>query len=179
VTSLAKLRTRLADLTAFVDALNALLEVCEPRQMTYSGPATFVPKEGQESEAIRRRFEVDRIAGRAAYAYAEAGSIIDWKPRGTMQTQPVNPATVWGTILDPDPIVPVSLILACAAQATGILEMRIEQAEEEERNPPPPPPRPPRQSRLRWSHLAPVVKWVGGIAGAVIVAGLTYLLGWR
>jgi hypothetical protein len=178
VTSSATLRKRLADLTAFVNALNALLEVAEPVQVTYSGPSTFVPRDGMETEASRRRLEVDRVAGRAAYAFAEAGSIIEWSPRGTMQTQPVNPATIWATILDSDPIVPVSLIFSCAAQATGVLEMKAEEAEEEERNPTRQP-RPAAAPRVRLSHLAPVVKCAGGVLGTVIGAGILYWLGWR
>jgi hypothetical protein len=179
VTSSVKLRKRLADLTAFVNALNELLEVTEPMQVTYSGPATFVPRNGMEGEASRRRLEVDRAAGRAAYAFAEAGSIIDWKPRGTMQTQPVNPATIWATILDGDPIVPVSLIFSCAAQATGVLEMKIESAEEEERNP--------RRERTTRTERAPsggsVALWSkiwGAIVGVAIVAtALIALAQWQ
>lgn len=178
MTSSATLRTRRADLVAFVDALTHLLTTLQPVQQTFSGPPTWVPRQGIEAEAARLRFDVEKVAGRAAYAFAEAGSFIEWKPRGTWQTQPVNPAQAWNTILTDDPIVPLDVIMACAEQATGILEMKVEAAEEEERNPTAQP-RPATAPRVRLSHLAPVVKWAGGVLGTVIGAGILYWLGWR
>lgn len=135
---------------------------------------------GQEAEAAQLRFEVDRQAGRAAHALAAAGSYVEWKPRGTFQTQPVNPAVAWSTILAPDPMFGPDVILACCSQALGILDMQAEAAEEDESKP---------LHRVRaglpdvpggWvrRHAWPAVRWVGGVTATVIAGFLIYVLGW-
>jgi hypothetical protein len=85
-------------LHTFGDALEALLAV-STRDDQYLGPGTVVPKPGREEEWSRRRSVVDRAAPAAARALAEAGIGVEWKPRGTFATFPVNPATEWATIL--------------------------------------------------------------------------------
>jgi hypothetical protein len=176
VASSATLRKRQHDIEAFVDALNRFLAVMEPEQASLTGAPRWIPRAGEEAEAARLRFEVDHAAGRAAYALAEAGVFVDWKPRGTFQTQPVSPAQAWATILDWDPMFGVEVILACCSQALGILSMQAEAAEEDESHPV-------RQvaaraPRITGRHLVPVAKWVGGVAGALVIAFLTYWLGW-
>lgn len=101
---------------------------------------------------------------------------VDWKPRGTFQTQPVNPAQAWSTILDWDPMFGVDVILACCNQALGILEMRAdyEQEERDERQHA----RHRSSPRIAAGHLAGILKWAGGVAGALVVAFLTYRFGW-
>jgi hypothetical protein len=174
----ATLRKKQADIEAFINALNALLQSLEPVQDMWGGPPRYLPRQGMESEAGRMRFEVDRVAGRAAYAFAEAGVFVDFKPRGTFQTQHVSPAQTWATILSEDPMFGLDVILACCSQALGTLDMRAEAAEEEERNPTPRA-EPPKVRRVRASHLTPVVKWAASIAAAVIGAGIVYWLGLR
>lgn len=103
---------------------------------------------------------------------------MNWKPRGTFQTQPVNPAVEWATILDWDPKFPVEAILSVCSQALGILDMQAQAAEEREGRP---------FNRLRswlprvvgawFRHARPVVRWAGGIAATVVAAALIYMLG--
>lgn len=160
--------------------LGRFLAVMEREQANFGGAPTWVPQPGREAEASQLRFEVDRVAGRAAYGLAVAGSYIDWKPRGTMQFQRVGPAQAWATILDRDPMFDAETILACCSQAIGVLEMKAEYAEEQES-------RPVRRfvgrtARLTGSGLKPVAKWtaraVGTIVLALVIAGMTYWLGW-
>jgi hypothetical protein len=178
--SAADIRKRQADLRAFVEALGRFLATMERHETTFLTESSWTPRPGQEAEATRLRLEVDRLAGRAAYAIHQAGVFVDWKPRGTFQTQPVNPAIEWGTILDWDPKFPVDAILSCAATADGILDMQIEVAEGRES-------RPlyglrsrlPRPS-VEWarSHARGIVGWAAGVAGLLVVAFLTDWFGW-
>jgi hypothetical protein len=178
MSSAETLRKRQSDLEAFQVALQRFLEVMEPHHngLLYDSAATWVPRPGQETEAVRRKADVDRVAGRAAYAFAAAGSFVAWKPRGTFQTVPVNPATEWATILERDPRFDVETIFACCSQSFGLLEMKIEEAEEYERQKV-------RRflrglARLTGSGLRPVVRWTARAIGALAIAGATYLLGW-
>lgn len=172
------------DVAAFGNALYQFLQVMEPHSDGFFGdsPRTWTPRAGQEAEAGRLRAEVDLLTGRAAYAFAAAGSVIDFKPRGAFewQTIPVNPAASWPTILGSDPRFDVDVILACARQAVGILEMKAEEAEEYES-------RPVRRAlgrlaRLTGSGLRPAARWtIRGAGGLILVvagAGLTHWLGW-
>lgn len=178
MTSSATFRKRRADLEAFLAALDRFLSVMEaqPKGFLDDSGATWAPRPGQEMEAARLKVDVDRLAGRAAYAFAAAGSFVDWKPRGTLQRQPVNPATAWATILDWDPMFDSGTIYACGAQALGLLEMKAEEAEEYERQK--------VRRALRWvgrvtgSGLGPVAKWTARGAGTLLLAFLTYWLGW-
>ncbi len=115
------LRRHRADVEVFARALGSLCEVLE-QEPTFNGDGTWYPRKGEETEAGERAREVDRLSGRAAYGFAAAGSFVEWKPRGTWNTQPVNPATTWRTIIDSDPMFPPGVIFACCDQATGILE---------------------------------------------------------
>lgn len=123
------------DIKTFMDALARLLEVMDPDAgaLTPGSPRRWMPRPGLESEAARRRGAVDLVTGRAARAFDAAGMVVSWKPRGTWQEVPVNPATSWSTIIDFDPRFDVDVIVSCAGQAVGILEMHAEDAEEQER----------------------------------------------
>jgi hypothetical protein len=129
-----------------------------------------VPKDGGGSVPPRR------------YVFRrEVGNDLNWKPRGAFawQTQPVNPAAAWATILSPDPVFGPDVIFARCAQAPGVLDHAAEEAEERERR---------RLHRTRsllarvpvgrlWRHVPAVVKWAGGIAAPVMAAVLVYWLG--
>ncbi len=159
--------------------MNALNKLLGSLQAVQSWDGTrYAPRRGMEAEATRLRFDVDRIAGRAAYAFSEAGSFVSWKPRGTMQTQPVNPATAWATVVSDDPMFGLDVLMACCSQALGILEMKAEAAEEEERHPTPRPPASVHRHVPTW--VARAAWWtVGSVGTALLVAYLTYRLGWN
>lgn len=128
-----QLKQHITDIQLFGGALTSLLDLLE-QEPSFNGDGRWWPKGGNAALAASRAQDVDRLAGRAAYAFAEAGSIIEWKPRGVPPgiTRPVNPAIAWRTIIDVDPMFPPSVILACCDQALGILEMKAEQAEARE-----------------------------------------------
>jgi hypothetical protein len=178
VTSSETLHRHARDVDAFATALHRFLSVMEAQHngFLYDSGATWVPRPGQEGEAARLKAEVDRLSGRAAYAFAAAGSHGEWKPRGTMQWQPVNPAAGWLTILEGDPRFDAETIFSCCSQALGILEMKAEAAVEYERH------RVRRAfrwaARLTGSGLRPVARWAARGAGALALAGVTYWLGW-
>lgn len=166
------------DVDAFAGALSRFIQVMEPHSVGFFGdsPRAWAPRPGQEAEASRLHVEVDLLTGRAARAFAAAGSYIDFKPRGTWQTTPVSPATSWPTILSSDPWLDVDVIFTCARQAIGILEMKAEDAEEYESR------RVRRTAgrlaRLTGSGLRPLARWAVRTTGALVVAGVTVWLGW-
>ena len=82
------------------------------------------PKPNRQSEAERILNELTRLAGPAAVAFDLSGVSIDYKPPGTMQTRPVNPALAWSTIFDEMPVLDPSLMVIVGRQALGLLEHR-------------------------------------------------------
>jgi hypothetical protein len=175
-------RRHARDLRAFGDALNSLLEVLQRTEgldfMGYPGP--WVPRPGQEVEAGRRRAAVDMLTGRAAYAVQAAGVFVQWKPSGTFQTVPLNPAAEWSTIINPDPRFDADTIFACVRQALGILDMKAEEAAEAELRPARPAAR--KVAGAAGYGLRPLARWAvagaGTVALLVVAAGVTYWLGW-
>jgi len=178
------LRRHQADVGAFARSLASLCELLE-QEPTFNGDGTWFPRTGEEARAAERAREVDRLSGRAAHGLHAAGSFVEWKPRGTWNTRPVNPATAWRTIIDSDPMFPPSVIFACCEQATGILEMKAEHAEEREAS---------VGAKLEsafgfWQRIrggpgepgryAPIiVTAVMSVAGALFTAWLSYKFGW-
>jgi hypothetical protein len=132
VTASKTYRQRQRDIADFAAALTRLLDVCEQHGSLASFP-TWAPQPGHESEAAQLAATVDVAAGRAALAFG-SDFYIDWKPRGTWQTQPVSPASGWRTILDSDPHFDVQTILAVCNQAIGALDAAARQAEEHEQS---------------------------------------------
>jgi hypothetical protein len=126
-------RRRQQDIVAFAEALARFLDVCAPQHEPFGGYPTWAPQPGQEAEAAQRAAEVDRTAGRAALAFGRE-FYIDWKPRGTFQTQPVSPATRWRTILDRDPDFGVDVIFTVSNQAIGALDVWADEADEHEQS---------------------------------------------
>ena len=174
----------MADVQAFAIALRRFLDACEASE----GDAfltvypTWTPKHGREAEAAQLASEVDRASGRAAVALGHE-FFIDWKPRGTMQTQRVSPAAMWRTILDYDPAFPVDAIFAVCNQALGVLDMRATEAEEHERSFSGwigrVPPRRRHSKREGDGHVRPAV--IGsaiGVPFTLAAAYLAYRLGW-
>lgn len=181
-----QLRQYSADIQLFGGALTSLLSLME-REPSFNGDGRWWPRPGNEAQAESRVRDVDRLAGRAANAFAEAGSIIEWKPRGVPPgiTKPVNPAIAWRTIIDVDPMFPPSVILACCDQAIDILDMKAERAQEREGtigakvdgalN---------AWQRVRGGRGEPgrygpiVLTAVLSVIGALFTAWVTYKLGW-
>ena len=126
-------RRRLDDVQAFAAAFSSLLDVCEASVSDGWGMfyPSWTPRPGREQDAARLAAEVDRASGRAAIGLGHE-FFIDWKPRGTFQTQRLNPAAGWRVILDHDPPFPADAIFAVCNQAIGVLEARTTEAEEHE-----------------------------------------------
>jgi hypothetical protein len=97
-----------------------------------SYPQRWRVKPGHESRIDSIVPRVAALSGPAAYAFDAAGVYVDYKPAGTRQTQPVNPAVPWSTILDGEPMVEPLLMYTTGQQALGLLEnARNIQAERE------------------------------------------------
>lgn len=154
-------RRRARDVAAFADAVDRLVAAAQ---------------RGDEAEAHRVRAEIDLLSGPAAYGFDAAGSVVNWKPRGTFQQVQLNPAAEWATILDYDPRFDPDTLLACARQAIGVLNMQAEEADEYERHHVRH--RVQGLARLTGRGLRPLARWALGAAGAVVVAGVIYWLGW-
>jgi hypothetical protein len=126
-----RLGRRQRDVAVFRDGLIRLLGVLNPSGGSFGGFPSWAPQPGREAEAATIAAEVDALSGRAAIALGY-DFFIEWKPRGTMQTQPVNPASAWRTIFNHDPMFPPEMILAVCNQAIGALDGLAADAEENE-----------------------------------------------
>ena len=111
------------NLRDFLLAFDKLIQDLEPTIGLGRFPR-WEPKPGRESQAERTISELTRLAGAAAEAFDASGVGIDYKPPGTMQTRPVNPALIWSTIFDEMPMLDPSLMAIVGRQALGLLEHR-------------------------------------------------------
>ncbi|MDZ5662350.1 hypothetical protein SFC79_11295 [Nocardioides sp. S-58] len=119
------------NLDAFLTSLSNLIALMEPSDR-WDGPRWRLMRGASEAEADRLWREVASLAGPAADAFNLSGMGIDYKPPGTWQTKPVNPALVWSSCFGESPIGEPALILMVGAQALGQLRHeRDEQADRE------------------------------------------------
>jgi hypothetical protein len=121
------------NLRDFLEAFNEMLAELEP---VASGGLSSFPawraRHGREAQADALRAKVAALAGPAALAFDAAGVWIDYKPPGTWQQQPINPALVCSTMFGNTPMLDPSLVNQVGLQALGLLEQeRDEQAERE------------------------------------------------
>jgi hypothetical protein len=175
-------RRRHDDIEAFADALTRFLAVCDPSESSafLTIYPSWTPKPGREAEAARLAAEVDRASGRAAVALS-GEFFIDWTPRGSSHEKRVSPAAMWRTIIDSDPAFPADAIFAVCNQALGVLDMRATEAEEREHSLGGRIERITRLGRHPQSHGhlgKEVIRWLVGLASALVVAYLVYRFGW-
>jgi hypothetical protein len=173
-------RRRHDDIQAFAAALNRFLDVCEPSESNefLTIYPSWTPKPGRTADAAQLAAEVDRASGRAAVALG-GEFFIDWKPRGTFQTQRVNPAAMWRTILDSDPAFPVDAIFAVCNQALGVLDMRATEAEEHARSLAGKVERITGSTRRSGEHVSGlVIAFVIALVAALVAAYLAFRFGW-
>lgn len=122
-----------ASLRDFLDSFNGLVAQLEPVESSgLSSFPTWQARPGREARVDALAAQTASLAGPAAYGFGAAGVWFDYKPPGTWQTKPVNPAVVWSTIFDQTPMLDPALVNQVALQALGILDhLRDEQAERE------------------------------------------------
>lgn len=128
---------RIQELYEFRAALGELLAVSDGEERSYSGPPTIVPRPGLYSEWAAARAKVDLLAARAAHTLQAVGVGMSYKPPGTMQTVPVNPAAAWATMLGDRPMFSPIDMDACLNQAIGALEANLGSSSEPAREPMP------------------------------------------
>ena len=125
------------------------------------------PKPGREHEWMAAKAKADRLVAGAARSYALVNATISYKPRGTWDRYPVNPASHWATLLSDDPMFGPDLLDTMTNQAVGAYENAVED--------------PPQRDRLTIEGFS-LPGWLGALAitviGGLIVAGLAYWLGW-
>lgn len=162
-----ELKRHADSLVQFDRALSELFNLSKPDRDHWDGP-TIEPKPGRESDWFAAKAKVDRLSYKAARAYDVAGVVINWKPRGTMATSPINPATNWATILGPDPSFSPADLGSCTNIALGSLEDQTQN--------------PPKRQRTRDPSLGsmstPIRAIIVTVIGGLIVAGIAYWLGW-
>jgi hypothetical protein len=117
---------RAADnLGRFLVAFDQLIENCERWQPGLaSGFEQLCPRPDRRQEAARLMDEVSSLAGPAAQAFEISGMGMDYKPSGTWQRQRVNPALVWSTIFNEQPMLDPPLMRVIGRQALGELESK-------------------------------------------------------
>lgn len=160
----------LAAIQRFHSAIAELLEVSDFEQRSWGGGPTPVPKPGQAPEWNSRKAMVDRSAPAAARAFVEAGVGMNWKPPGTWNQYPVNPAIEWATILEDHPKFGLDVLEAVCNQALGSLESG---AYELDRRKSP-------ALRLNIGEHVPeaLVVFIATVVAGLIVAFAAFKLGW-
>lgn len=118
------------NLRSFLDAFDELVGELQPVAASpLSSFPSWRPKNGRETRVGALRAKVAGLTGGAAMAFNAAGAWLDYKPPGTSRRQPINPAVVWATIFDDEPMLDPGLVIQIGLQALGLLEhMRDEQA---------------------------------------------------
>ena len=111
------------NLNDYLRAFDRLMLELEPTSGYGSFPR-WQPKPGRQSHADKLASEVASLAGPAAEAFQASGMCIDYKPPGTWQTQPINPALAWSTIFDQTPMLDPHLMAVVGRQTLGWLEHR-------------------------------------------------------
>lgn len=128
---LLKRRQKVED---FLRAFDAMLANCEANDTWLDDLPSFRPKPGREQTVARQASELQATTVVAAEIVQNLGIIYRYKPRGTMQTVPLNPVYAWKTIFDRDPMVNAEHVYDACNQAIGLLGHRAEEAYEHERS---------------------------------------------
>jgi len=81
----------------------------------------WVPLPGSETRVAEMCAKLSGLTAPAAEAVEVAGVCVDYKPPGTWQTVPMNPISVWPTILTDSPMIEVNLIFHSCNVALGRL----------------------------------------------------------
>ena len=131
----AEREKRIQELRDFHEVLGELIMVSDAEDLSYSGPPTLVSKKGCQAEWGAARAKVDRLAPRAAHTFLAVGVGMSYKPPGTMQRVPVNPAASWATMVSDRPMFSPSDMEACINQAIGALEANLGSSSEPAREP--------------------------------------------
>lgn len=126
---------RIKELHEFHAALSELVNFSDSENRRYSSPPTIVPKPAFQSEWGAARAKVDRLSARAAHTLESVGVGVTFKPAGTMQTVPVNPAASWSTMLSERPMFSPADLESCIIKAIGALEADLGSSTEPRKEP--------------------------------------------
>lgn len=169
MTSKGELKRRIDDLVLFHQLLGRLLDVSDVVGDGWGDSPRVVPKTASVSEWHAAKAAMDRHAARAARAFAEAGMHLLWKPPGTWNEYPLNPALQWATICDEHPRFGLDVLEACTNQAIGALDARIDDPLKGERAKVGP--------NAHW--FARFGWWIAGtLVGGLLVTFIAFKLGW-
>lgn len=167
---------RIKALGDFHAAVGAVLEETLTGVTVDGTPVSLgVPKPGRQAEWAAARANADLLAMPAARAFQAAGTVLNYKPAGTWDTQPVNPALAWHEILEQDSWYPASMLDQMTNRAIG----RLQDLRDD----------PPSEARRgvfipfpSWGSLSKAGRWVAGAVGAILIAvaagGILFWLGW-
>lgn len=157
---------RIKALVEFHQAVGEVLNLTDFAHAGFGGPPCH-PKAGREQDWIAAKARADRLVAAAARSYAMVNATISYKPRGTWDRYPINPANHWATLLSDDPMFGADLLDTMTNQAVGAYENAVED--------------PPKRERVSIEGFS-IPGWIGALAytvlGGLIVAGLVHWLGW-
>lgn len=157
---------RIKALVDFHDAVGDVLRLTDFDSNVY-GQSRSIPRPGHTQERMAAKAKVNRLVAAAARSYAMVNATIMYKPRGTWNEYPINPATNWETVLSDDPMFGMDMLDTVTNQAVGAYEDAVED--------------PPSTGRVSVEGFS-LPAWLGALAytalGGVIAMGLAYWLGW-
>jgi len=159
---------RIKALVDFHEAVGAVLKLTDFADDGFGRRATR-PKPGRVQEWRAAKATADRLAPKAARSYDIVNATVSFKPSGTWNRYPVNPATQWATVLSDDPMFGLDLFETMTNQAIGAYEDAIEDP-------------PKRQRSTLFVSAGGVSKWLAVVVGTIIATlaatGLAVWIGW-
>lgn len=162
----AEAERRMKALVDFHSAVGEVLRLTDFADDGF-GRQAVRPKPGREQEWHAAKSKADRLVAAAARSFDAVGASISYKPRGTWDQYPINPASTWETILKDDPMYDASLLDTMTNQAIGAYESLVDD--------------PPKRQRVRiegFSFPGWVAGVLAGVVATVIGGGILYWLGW-
>lgn len=162
----AEAQRRIEALVDFRNAVGEVLRLSDFEDNSW-GTRRATPKRGREQEWSAAKAKADRLVAAASRSYAMVNAYIMYKPRGTWDQYPIDPATQWATILSDDPMFGPDLLDTMTNQAIGAYDDAVKD---------------PDKSRNVSVEGFSIPAWLGALAytalGGLIAMGLAFWFGW-
>lgn len=162
----ADAQRRVKALVDFHGAVGDVLSLTDFEETAY-GERRAAPKPGREEEWMTARAKADRLVAAASRSFAMVGATISYKPRGTWNEYPIDPATHWATVLSDDPMFGPDMLDTMTNRAVGAYQDAVED--------------PRRRGGVNVEGFS-LPAWLGALSytvlGGLIVAGVAFWLGW-
>ncbi|MEX2622396.1 MAG: hypothetical protein WD651_01565 [Acidimicrobiia bacterium] len=157
---------RVEALVEFHGAVGDVLRLTDFPEDGY-GERRATPKPGRDQEWMAARAKADRLVAAASRSFMTVNATIMYKPRGTWNQYPIDPATHWATVLSDDPMFGPDMLDTMTNRAIGAYQDAVKD--------------PLMKGSVSVEGFS-LPAWFGALAytvlGGLIVAGVAFWLGW-